>query len=140
MPPHEVATVLVDEDTRTFEDKNVHAIYDEIASHFSSTRYKVSLDNKSQSRQFMWIQPWPIISNFISSISTGWIGLDSGTGNGKYLPLPAERPGDILTIGLDRSINLLRIARNAGHPTVPREVVWGDVLDQGWRLGVFVCQ
>lgn len=140
MPLREVATVLVDEDARTFEDKNVHAIYDEIASHFSSTRYKVGFNNKPYSPHFMCIQPWPIISNFISSISTGCIGLDSGTGNGKYLPLPEGRPGDILTIGLDKSINLLRIAQNAGHPTAPREVVWGDVLDQGWRLGVFVCQ
>lgn len=72
---------------------------------------------------------------------SGWIGLDSGTGNGKYLPLPANRPGSVLTVGLDRSRSLLLIARNAGgEPTAPvvREVVWGDVLDNGWRAGAFV--
>lgn len=121
MAPKAVAAAVVDEDPQTYEDKNVHAIYDEIASHFSSTRYK----------------PWPIISAFMSSISTGWIGLDAGTGNGKYLPLPLDRPNDIFTIGLDRSINLLQIARNAGESGVRREVVWGDVLGHGWRPGVF---
>jgi len=61
--------------------------------------------------------------------------LDSGTGNGKYLPLPIERPGALWTIGLDRSRNLLNIARTAGD--VIREVVWGDVLGHGWRRGAF---
>jgi len=116
-----VATVVVDEDPQTYEDKNVHAIYDEIASHFSSTRYK----------------PWPIISQFISTISPGCVGLDSGTGNGKYLPLPLDRSSNILTIGVDRSLNLLQIARNAGQSGVTREVVWGDVLVHCWRPGVF---
>ncbi|KAF5386565.1 hypothetical protein D9615_001900 [Tricholomella constricta] len=121
MAPKAVAPAVVDEDPQAYEDKNVHAIYDEIASHFSSTRYK----------------PWPIIAAFMHSIATGWIGLDAGTGNGKYLPLPLDRPTDILTIGLDRSINLLRIARNAGDSSATREVVWGDVLGHGWRSGVF---
>ena len=64
------------------------------------------------------------------------MGLDSGTGNGKYLPLPLERPTDIWTIGLDRSRNLLNIAQAAGG--VNREVVWGDALGQSWREGAFV--
>ena len=84
------------------------------------------------------LQPWPIIARFIASLSTGWIGLDSGTGNGKYLPLPLERPGAIWTIGLDRSRNLLEIARKAGEGDVTREVVWGNVLDYPWRDGAFV--
>ncbi|KAF8894673.1 hypothetical protein BD779DRAFT_1609344 [Infundibulicybe gibba] len=96
-------------------------VYDEIAPHFSSTRYK----------------PWPIIAQFLSSLPTGSVGIDSGTGNGKYLPLPANRPGDIWTIGLDRSRNLLQIARTAGGSNQIREVVWGDVLGSGWRPGVF---
>lgn len=74
----------------------------------------------------------------MSSLSTGWIGLDSGTGNGKYLPLPLDRPGDIWTIGLDRSKNLLDIARTAGGQNMMREVVLGNVLDNFWRPGAFV--
>lgn len=84
----------------------------------------------------------------MSTLPTGSIGLDSGTGNGKYLPLPLDRPsGSIWTIGLDRSRNLLDIARTAGSSdsedlsasTGRREVVWGDVLGKGWREGSFVC-
>ncbi|KAG6865022.1 hypothetical protein C0991_005568 [Blastosporella zonata] len=121
MAPKTLEPAVVDEDPQSYENKNVHAIYDEIASHFSSTRYK----------------PWPVISTFMSSISTGWVGLDAGTGNGKYLPLPLDRPTDILTIGLDRSINLLQIARTAGEAQRTREVVWGDVLGHGWRPAIF---
>lgn len=83
-------------------------------------------------------QPWPIIANFLASLPTGWVGLDSGTGNGKYLPLPTDRPGCLLTIGMDRSRNLLSAARTAGDQDVIREVVRGDVLDNPWRRGVFV--
>jgi len=119
MPPKAVTTVRVSDDPQVYEAEHVHAVYDEIAPHFSSTRYK----------------PWPIIAQFLSSIPSGWVGLDSGTGNGKYLPLPIERPGSVWTIGLDRSRNLLDIARTAGG--VYREVVWGDVLCKPWRDGVF---
>ncbi|PIL24056.1 hypothetical protein GSI_13807 [Ganoderma sinense ZZ0214-1] len=107
MPDVQPATVSC-ESLQSYEATHVHAIYDEIAPHFSSTRYKAS-----------------------------WVGVDLGTGNGKYLPLPADRPGSVWTIGLDRSINLLKIAKRAGD--VDREVVWADVLDNPWRRGAFVC-
>ena len=66
------------------------------------------------------------------------MGLDSGTGNGKYLGLPADHPGKIWTIGLDRSQSLLNLARTAGGSDIIREVVRGDVLENGWRRGAFV--
>lgn len=102
-----------------YEQEHVHSVYKTIASHFSSTRYK----------------PWPIIEQFISSLPTGSIGLDSGTGNGKYLPLPNGRPNDICTIGLDRSLELLQIAKDAGNQS--REVLLGDALQCCWRPGIF---
>ncbi|KZT67773.1 S-adenosyl-L-methionine-dependent methyltransferase [Daedalea quercina L-15889] len=114
-----VQAVTVSTDPQVYEDEHVHSVYDEIAPHFSSTRYK----------------PWPIIAQFLSSLPTGWVGLDSGTGNGKYLPLPQDRPGSVWTIGLDRSRNLLEIAQNAGD--IRREVVWGNVLERPWRAGSF---
>jgi tRNA (uracil-5-)-methyltransferase TRM9 len=40
-------------------------------------------------------------------------------------------------IGLDRSINLLKVAQQAGGKQ--REVVLGNVLDCCWRLNAFVC-
>ncbi|KZT26268.1 S-adenosyl-L-methionine-dependent methyltransferase [Neolentinus lepideus HHB14362 ss-1] len=117
--PSDVTTVSVSGNPDEYEDEHVHTVYDEIAGHFSSTRYK----------------PWPIIAQFISSLPAGWVGLDSGTGNGKYLPLPLDRPGQLWTIGLDRSINLLRIAQTVGQKH--REVVLGNVLDVPWRRGAF---
>ncbi|KIJ69233.1 hypothetical protein HYDPIDRAFT_24086 [Hydnomerulius pinastri MD-312] len=119
-----VTPTVIADDPQVHEDQHVHAVYDQIASHFSSTRYK----------------PWPIIAKFLSDLPTGWIGLDSGTGNGKYLPLPADRSGTVLTVGLDRSRNLLQIAKHAGSEPgalSTREVVWGDVLGNGWRAGAF---
>ncbi|GJJ12418.1 hypothetical protein Clacol_006660 [Clathrus columnatus] len=117
--PTSVTSTTVNSDAEAYEEEHVHAIYDQIASHFSSTRYK----------------PWPIIAKFLDSLPSGSIGLDSGTGNGKYLPLPLDRPNSICTIGLDRSRNLLKFARQAGGKK--RDVIWGDVLDLGWRTGIF---
>ncbi|KAH9043307.1 hypothetical protein EDB85DRAFT_1855733 [Lactarius pseudohatsudake] len=117
----EVTAAVIDDNPAVYEHRHVHAVYDQIAPHFSSTRYK----------------PWPLISRFLLSIPAGWVGLDSGTGNGKYLPLPTDHPGKIWTIGLDRSQSLLNIARTAGSSSTIREVVRGDVLGQGWRQGAF---
>ncbi|KAF8337885.1 S-adenosyl-L-methionine-dependent methyltransferase [Cantharellus anzutake] len=99
------------------EETYVHAIYEEIASHFSQTRYK----------------PWPLIAKFLASIEAGSIGLDSGTGNGKYLPL--DQGGRVCIVGMDRSKSLLQFAQRAGNKY--RDVVWGDALGLGWRRGSF---
>ncbi|KAG8906343.1 tRNA methyltransferase, has a role in tRNA modification, partial [Tulasnella sp. 417] len=89
--------------------------------------------------------PWPLIAAFLSSIAPGSIGIDSGTGNGKYLPL--DNAGNIFTVGLDRSVNLLKLARydskqdearsEALQQGKEREVVLGDALDVPWRAGAF---
>ena len=133
-------TTVSSHNPQVYEDVHVHAVYDEIAPHFSSTRYKVcsrsSIIPASFCAYSVLLQPWPIIAAFLSSLPTGHVGVDLGTGNGKYLPLPSDRPGAVWTIGLDRSINLLKLAKRAGD--VDREVVWGDVLDHPWRNGAFV--
>ncbi|KAG9119937.1 tRNA methyltransferase, has a role in tRNA modification [Ceratobasidium sp. 392] len=100
------------------ENQYVHDVYDQIAPHFSQTRYK----------------PWPVIAKFLSSIPIGSIGLDSGTGNGKYLPLSEGR---FLTVGVDRSAGLLKFAQYAGESSIPRDVLLGDVRDRIWRQGIF---
>lgn len=41
MAPKAVSEVTIDLDPAIYEAQHVHAIYDTIASHFSSTRYKV---------------------------------------------------------------------------------------------------
>ncbi|KAG7092372.1 hypothetical protein E1B28_008731 [Marasmius oreades] len=116
-----VIATSVSGDPQEYENNHVHVVYDQIAPHFSSTRYR----------------PWPIIAKFLSDIPSGWVGFDSGTGNGKYLPLPLDSPGKIWTIGLDRSRNLLEIARSAGDGNTIREVICGDVLNNVWRDNVF---
>jgi len=129
MSPNKVTLIEIPPDTNSqaHEDEHVHAVYEQIASHFSSTRYK----------------PWPVIEKFLSSIPPGHVGLDSGTGNGKYLPVPGSSSP---MIGLDRSWNLLQIARYAGSqstgdsspaPAIINEVVQADVLNECWRAGVF---
>jgi tRNA (uracil-5-)-methyltransferase TRM9 len=75
---------------KEYEEKHVHEVYEQIASHFSSTRYK----------------PWPIVRNFLLSLSPGSVGLDVGCGNGKYLTVNH----DIFIIGSDRSTKLASIA------------------------------
>ena len=78
------------EDIRRYEETHVHQVYEDIASHFSSTRYK----------------PWPIVERFLKDRAPGSIGVDVGCGNGKYL---AVNP-DIFILASDRSVNLVKIA------------------------------
>ena len=63
------------------EATHVHRVYDEIASHFSSTRHT----------------PWPRVKDFVLGLEEGSAVLDVGCGNGKYFGLkvgawlPCER-------------------------------------------------
>lgn len=76
----------------SYEQQHVHSVYESIASHFSSTRYK----------------PWPFVASFLESLPPGSVGLDVGCGNGKYLDVNR----DVVILGSDRSANLCRLARN----------------------------
>ncbi|MCJ1288105.1 tRNA methyltransferase, has a role in tRNA modification [Xylographa opegraphella] len=78
-----------------YEEQHVHEVYDQIASHFSSTRYK----------------PWPIVEQFLKALPDGSVGIDVGCGNGKYL---AVNP-NILVLASDRSENLVKIASRDGQ-------------------------
>lgn len=88
-----------------YEEKHVHEVYQQIASHFSSTRYK----------------PWPIVKQFLTDLTPGSIGLDVGCGNGKYLPVNQ----DVFIVASDRSENLARIA--ARHQ--PHSAIMADILN-----------
>lgn len=81
-------------DTISYEQQNVHSVYESIASHFSSTRYK----------------PWPIVERFLKELPSGVVGLDVGCGNGKYLGVNPT----VFIVGSDRSANLVRIASGNG--------------------------
>ncbi|UZJ52186.1 hypothetical protein CBS101457_001506 [Exobasidium rhododendri] len=125
-------------DAEVYEQSNVHSIYESIASHFSNTRYK----------------PWPLIPKFVNSLPSGSVGADLGCGNGKYLSLRSvvtgkvEQQGivagnDIITLGLDRSFNLIDLAQNTvvvgerASLSIQNEVCVGDALQSFYRSKCF---
>ena len=71
----------------------MHDVYEAIAPHFSLTRSK----------------PWPMIASFLAEVPAGSIGLDSGAGNGKYIP--CARASGAEMIPMDRSAGLLSFAK-----------------------------
>ncbi|WYZ37510.1 hypothetical protein EsH8_II_001016 [Colletotrichum jinshuiense] len=87
---------LPGEDAASYESRHVHNVYEAIAPHFSSTRYK----------------PWPLVASFLLSLPPGSVGLDAGCGNGKYL---AVNPS-LFIIASDRSANLVSLARDYQPP------------------------
>ncbi|KAG7829074.1 hypothetical protein KL920_002867 [Ogataea angusta] len=65
----------------------VHSVYNDIAQHFSQTRYK----------------PWPMVAQFLGSIPDYSLGVDVGCGNGKYLTVNPK----LYIVGSDYSTGLL---------------------------------
>lgn len=61
-------------DARRLESQYVHQVYEEISSHFSSTRHS----------------PWPQVRDFLLSLPPGSVLADIGCGNGKYLGINPE--------------------------------------------------
>ncbi|KAJ1541965.1 Alkylated DNA repair protein alkB 8, partial [Nowakowskiella sp. JEL0078] len=95
-----------------FEDEHVHKVYEAIAPHFSSTRYK----------------PWPVIAKFLEDRLVGSLGADVGCGNGKYLGVNKS----VYTLGSDRSFNLIDICGQRGF-----EALIADGLRLPYRSDVF---
>ena len=89
-----VPSVAVEKELEpSFQEQNfVHNVYNDIAPHFSQTRYK----------------PWPVVEEFLKTREKHSIGLDVGCGNGKYLAVNR----DIFTIGTDRSEGLINCGRD----------------------------
>ncbi|KAK7706766.1 tRNA methyltransferase, has a role in tRNA modification [Botryosphaeria dothidea] len=96
-----------------YEDQHVHQVYEQIASHFSETRYK----------------PWPIVERFLKGLPAGAVGLDIGCGNGKYL---AVNPS-LYIVASDRSTNLAKIATR--HQ--PHSAIVADTLSLPHPLAAF---
>lgn len=72
------------------EELYVHEVYNEIASHFSQTRYK----------------PWPIVEKFLKERQDYTVGIDVGCGNGKYLRVNEK----LCILGSDHSSGLIGCA------------------------------
>ncbi|KAJ1506522.1 tRNA methyltransferase, has a role in tRNA modification [Coelomomyces lativittatus] len=94
------------------EQHNVHDVYNQIASHFSETRYK----------------PWPQVSAFLLSQVSGSLGCDVGCGNGKYLDVNPH----VSLIGVDRCPNLVSICKKKGF-----EALIADGLSLPFSSGCF---
>ena len=78
-----------------FESAHVHKVYEAIAPHFSSTRYKA----------------WPKVAEFVNSQAESSFILDVGCGNGKSL---AGVEGGRILMGCDMSEGLLTFAASQG--------------------------
>ena len=116
--PHPPTPPTHDDKETTYEEINVHAVYNQIAPHFSQTRYK----------------PWPLISQFLLSLPPGSVGLDVGCGNGKYFNLNP----DIFVLGSDRSSGLAGIAREERTKgSLASDVILGDILSLPHPAGKF---
>ncbi|KAK1774333.1 S-adenosyl-L-methionine-dependent methyltransferase [Copromyces sp. CBS 386.78] len=81
------AAVDPEAEAEAYERANVHNVYEAIAPHFSATRYK----------------PWPAVAQFLHAQQPGYVGLDVGCGNGKYLGVNKNT----FMVGSDRSANLV---------------------------------
>ena len=91
-PKLEIAS---EEDAERVENEFVSEVYDDIATHFSQTRYGM----------------WPGVVKFIEGFEASSLVLDVGCGNGKYL---GSRK-DLFFIGNDNSPNLCKICKERDH-------------------------
>lgn len=78
------------------EQQFVHAFYETVADHFSSTRYN----------------PWPRIKQFVQALPFGSVVADLGCGNGKYML--CVDPTQSVAVGGDRSARLAQICGARG--------------------------
>ncbi|GAA5795878.1 S-adenosyl-L-methionine-dependent methyltransferase [Helicostylum pulchrum] len=92
--PQPIAVETPELNQTDYEQKNVHEVYEVIATHFSDTRYK----------------PWPVVEDFLNGLKPGSLGADVGCGNGKYIGVNPN----VLVLGSDRSSNLIKIVHDRG--------------------------
>ena len=140
MTDKKAGEVIEVEEKSKFEEDYVHKIYDEIAHHFSNTRYK----------------GWPSVLTFLKEEAERAIQeknfplvCDVGCGNGKYLvPLPgcsspkteenvafeqSLQGSPLCMFGTDRSFNLLKICAERCYETQQ-----ADNLQLPYLTGTFV--
>lgn len=99
-----MASIQPDLPPSKLEEENVHEVYQQIAGHFSNTRYK----------------PWPVVEKFLKNLPPGAVGLDVGCGNGKYLTVNQS----VFIVGSDRSQNLAQIAaKHQPHSTIVADIL-----------------
>jgi SAM-dependent methyltransferase len=93
---------VADHDTR----RGVRETYERIGTHFAETRHS----------------PWDAVERFLRDAPSGAVGLDLGCGNGRHIPLLADRVARV--VGLDASRTLLATAID--RVDVPFHPLLGD--------------
>lgn len=96
-------------DEKSKENEYVHDVYNEIAQHFSKTRYK----------------PWPIVEEFLTHMDEYSIGVDVGCGNGKYLNINPK----LFIIGSDFSTGLINQAQMLHQSELSNDIMVADGLN-----------
>jgi tRNA (uracil-5-)-methyltransferase TRM9 len=91
------------------ESEFVHDVYNEIAQHFSQTRYK----------------PWPIVGDFLETRPRHSLGVDVGCGNGKYLAINDS----LYIIGSDYSTGLIGQAKQLHGDEKCNDILVADGLN-----------
>lgn len=91
------------------EENLVHKVYENIAEHFSNTRYS----------------RWKNVVSFIETLESGSILFDIGCGNGKYLGVTDK----IYNLGCDRSMSLLGICKNRRFETFNCDCLYLPIRD-----------
>ena len=97
------------ENSKIKESEFVHDVYNEIAQHFSQTRYK----------------PWPIVKEFLETREDKSIGVDVGCGNGKYISINPK----LFIIGSDYSTGLIDQAKSLHKGEKCNDIIIADGLN-----------
>ncbi|XP_022248377.1 uncharacterized protein LOC111087127 [Limulus polyphemus] len=97
MPEKETDSAQEERQARSIalEKAYVHDVYDQIAPHFTDSRY----------------MPWPHVKQFILDLEPGSLVADIGCGNGKYLDLNSE----VYKVGVDHCNSMLQTAKKRGR-------------------------
>src|ERR1700747_712586 len=88
---------------KSIEDEYVYETYEQIATGFSSSRYK----------------PWPAVQKFVEQIPENKLILDAGCGNGKNMLI---KPNQF--IGIDTCNNFISICKERNL-----NVVFGNITN-----------
>lgn len=99
------------------ESEYVHDVYNEIAQHFSQTRYK----------------PWPIVAEFLGAQRDGAFGVDVGCGNGKYLAVNKK----LFILGSDYSTGLIDQAKLLHHKEECNDIIVADGMNLPHKRDTF---
>ena len=111
-----VCKIDMEKESKKLEKEFVFDVYDQIAPHFSHTRYKM----------------WPKVADFVQNQKRGSFLLDAGCGNGKNL----AQADHLVRFASDRSHPFCSMARKVGRCDAVQADISRDV-GKSFRSGIF---